>query len=187
MKATGSLVSRLARCWQRLRWSNVLVLVPVLALLCLGVTTQVSAATHRVPSSQRVHLGPLCSGYGCDDRDPYATRCAGQSWDQVWVVLSAPIKNQHGQQIGSTQLWWSETCQTNWARVVAQVPHVFLRSSLDVQWGGYEYNLGTTLSALITPQYYAPVALASARGEIDQTATLWGTGCANQEPPELCM
>src|SRR5579885_3395765 len=83
MKATGSLVSRLTRCWQRTRRGKVLVLIPVLALFCLGVTTQVFAATHRAPAGPQMSLEPLCSGYGCDDRDPYATRCAGQSWDQV--------------------------------------------------------------------------------------------------------
>jgi hypothetical protein len=195
MKKKVSVVARLAGCRQRIRGGTFRqrirggtfrLLVPVLALLCLGVTTQVFAATHRAPAGPQMSLGPLCSGHGCDDRDPYATRCAGQSWDQVWVVLSASIKNQRGQQIGYTQLWWSQTCQTNWARVVALVPPRFIRSSLDVQWGGYEYTLGATQSALITSQYYAPVALASARGEIDQTDTLWGTACANQEPPELC-
>jgi hypothetical protein len=171
------------------RLKKSLLLVTALALLSLvlaGVTVpQAHAAAHTFTSAS-----PLCSGHGCDDRDPYTTHCAGQSWDQVWVVVTSPIKNQYGQQIGYTQLWWSQTCQTNWARIVAQVPHVEIDSQLDIQWTtSWEYarSGNPPVNAIVTAQMYAPVALAGAWGKIWTSNTVGFTGCATQIPPDyLC-
>src|SRR5579885_1147449 len=82
-----------------LRLKKSLLLVPALALLSMVL---VGVAVPQVHAAMQANASasPFCSGHGCDDRDPYATHCAGQSWDQVWVVVTSPIKNQHGQQIG---------------------------------------------------------------------------------------
>lgn len=161
-----------------------LLLVTALALLSL-VLVGVAAPQVHAAALTFTSASPLCSGHGCDDRDPYATHCAGQSWDQVWVVLTSPVKNQHGQQIGYTQLWWSQTCQTNWARTVAQVPHVEIDSQLDIQWTTsweYAWNGKSSVSSIITAQMYAPVALAGAWGRIWTSHSTSFTGCAAQDP-----
>ncbi len=59
-------------------------------------------------------MAPLCSGNGCNGKDPYAMRCNVS----YGVVAVCSIYDNRGNNIGYTQLWWSNTCQTNWARTV---------------------------------------------------------------------
>jgi hypothetical protein len=55
-----------------------------------------------------------CSGKGCDGKNPYSSGCAVN----YGVVAMNYIYDNQGRQVGYTQLWWSNTCQTNWARTV---------------------------------------------------------------------
>jgi hypothetical protein len=87
-------------------------------------------------------------------------------------------------------LWWSQTCQTNRARMTAQVPHADSNPQLDVQWSTdqpYAWSGSASANAVITTQFYAPVALAGAWGKVWASTTAGFTGCATQMPPDfLC-
>lgn len=118
---------------------------------------------------------PTCSGVGCDGTNPYATFCAGQSWDQWRVLASTPVKADDGGSaiIGYVQLWRSTTCATNWARLVIQAPHAW-------SWVTVVLQNGTTTaidpdtsgaSALLSPQLYAPTVQACAHGTVAVFAT----------------
>lgn len=66
-------------------------------------------------------LAPLRTAHAlsavADGTDPYTDGCAGgsASW---YVVKSAYIYDDVSQLVGYAQLWYSATCNTNWARVV---------------------------------------------------------------------
>jgi hypothetical protein len=57
-----------------------------------------------------------CWESACNGSDPYSVGCAGGS-AQWKVLLSAYIRNGSGTIQGYVQLWYSTTCDTNWARV----------------------------------------------------------------------
>lgn len=113
--------------------AGVLLLIP----LVFGFITTAVAASPTTPSKPHqpgtfIHLAtsvqplavdpPNCSGNGCNNQNPYVTFCAGQSWDSWWVVTSSNIYYK-GAYTGYLQLWYSQTCGTNWGRVVPQVPY----------------------------------------------------------------
>lgn len=77
------------------------------------VGTFIHLARGARPSSAAVAY----AGTGYNGTDPYGTMCAGQTWDSWWVVDSVPVILD-GVNYGWTQLWWSQTCGTNWARYV---------------------------------------------------------------------
>jgi hypothetical protein len=122
-----------------------------------------------VPSASQVQFTramqptgePSCFGQGCNFTNPYATECAGQSWDSWWVVLSGYLRDSHGNIGGSVQLWWSATCQTNWTRVVSFHTPFELEALIRLQ-NGY----GNNANASISEQFYAPTTLACSDGAI---------------------
>jgi hypothetical protein len=80
-----------------------------------GVVSPVLAANKR--SSIPPHPAPTCFHHSCDFQNPYQARCAGQWWDSWWEIGYAPVHDPWGRLGGWVELWWSETCQTNWAEV----------------------------------------------------------------------
>ncbi len=134
------------------------------------------ATAVRSPAALPLALDPpTCSGTGCNGQNPYNTYCAGQSWDSWWVVsgayISYPFYTHHA--VGYVQLWWSQTCQTNWARVVAFAPAQPGGAQVILQHGpagtrNWYLNDGSMVSA----QLSAPVALADADGHIDIAGTV---------------
>jgi hypothetical protein len=96
-------------------------LLPALAalLILLGELVSTAApivyASAATPSISHVSNTP-CSGPHCNGSDPYGSGCAGDG-TSYWVVDSVPVVWK-GITYGWTQLWYSGTCGTNWARYV---------------------------------------------------------------------
>jgi hypothetical protein len=164
----------------RVRLLALLLLLPmllvVLTSLLLFAPSSVSAQAITdgpAPSASQVPFTrvmqptgePSCVGQGCNFTNPYATECAGQSWDSWWVVLSGYLRDNHGNIGGYVQLWWSATCQTNWTRIVSYSYPSQTQAVIDLQNGEGESNQART-QIIISDQFYAPSALACSYGAI---------------------
>lgn len=55
-----------------------------------------------------LHAAVLCSGTGCNHRDPYSTGCAASMYTVATAYLNA------GAITGRVELEYSSVCQTNW-------------------------------------------------------------------------
>ena len=138
------------------------------------------SASMPVPLASQVHtqtltrLAPFasCSRGGCNGYDAYATGCAGgnASWR---VVDSVPVYNWSHIRVGGLQLWWSTTCQTNWARFVCTVtasacPFIddleLLQENPPGSQGGYgvQYVRDVFSTDVRTKQQYLPTTRAQA-------------------------
>jgi hypothetical protein len=104
--------------------------IVTLLLLCGGLLSILvnsssahAHATNTATSFAKQTFPSQCLQSSCDHTDPYTSGCAGgkASWR---VVDTAFLKDPtSGAPLGYIQLWWSDTCQTNWARYVCtQVP-----------------------------------------------------------------
>ena len=152
----------------------------VLALvLWAALLPHAFAAGLHAPPVQSLTTGhPSCSGRSCNGQDPYATGCAGQNWDSWKVVTSDPVRdNSTGEQVGWVQLWWSETCQTNWGRVVPLVGFNWAS-----EWTGLSNKQMTPLSNIhpLSPQLYAPVLLACTQTSFQMSNEHLATGASGQ-------
>jgi hypothetical protein len=58
-----------------------------------------------------LHTAVLCSGKGCDHRDPYATGCAASMYTVATAYLNAGLVT------GRVELEYSSVCQTNWDQI----------------------------------------------------------------------
>lgn len=58
-----------------------------------------------------MHAAVLCSGTGCNHRDPYATGCAAS----MYTVATAYLYG--GTKTGRVELEYSSVCQTNWEQI----------------------------------------------------------------------
>ncbi len=111
---------------------------------------------------------PLCSRHGCDGLDPYRSLCAGQSWDSWGIVFSVPIQNSSGHTVGYTQLWFSRTCKTNWARTVSYVSDTNVEATVMTKGGNLSTGACDTSCANMTSyQLYLPTTEACAWGQIE--------------------
>lgn len=119
-------------------------------------------------SSQGAHAallradGATCSGTGCDQKNPYATGCAGGVASYRVLAVAYLIDPRTGYTFGHIQLWWSNTCQTNWARYVCDQPLSScptLAYTLDSADGRQENNYDT---GGVTHQLYLPSTRARA-------------------------
>jgi hypothetical protein len=136
----------------------------VAALFAAAALTVSAAAITAAPA-----LAATCGGHGCDHTDPYATGCAG-SGASYYVVASTPIyKGSTNVQAGYVQLWYSNTCGTNWARIVVYNDGLndiyYVKSGVytaDSRQDVYDQYPGTSW----TNQLYAPTVKAQACGEI---------------------
>lgn len=157
-------------------WSILLAVCMLAALLLLTgpqKTVHAAAATHAL-SATYCTGSPPC---GIDNTDPYQTGCAGgsASWgvlQTVNLVDGNPNDFSSPTTVGYAQLWYSWTCNTNWARVVSTtqygVPNLPPNTSHTLEaWVGIWQNNTAQLPALgynscqsctevITPQFYIP-------------------------------
>lgn len=103
-------------CWRkgRVRLRAVLLIVGVLACVCGIVPGRALAASRHVARLQ----APTCSQEQCNGTNPYATRCAGQGASYRVLDMAYLRDLRTGRTFGYVQLWFSATCQTNWARYV---------------------------------------------------------------------
>lgn len=133
---------------------------------------------HLAETFRPATVHPGCSTTTCNNLSAYQTDCAGQSWDSWWVVTSNSIY-LNGQYEGYAQLWWSQTCQTNWGRIVPQGAYSRLWVDLTLQdctplnrcqCSAYQQNCSEvgeiTPGNWISRQLYAPVANACVDGQI---------------------
>lgn len=106
-----------------------------------------------------------CSGTGCDGENPYTSGCAG-SGASYYVAETTPlIKDSTGvasNSYGYIQLWWSNTCGTNWTRMVINVSgaasaieDLILERYNSAGDGGYVDQFNGAKGAYLTPQVYA--------------------------------
>lgn len=158
------------------RWINVLVGMVIVISFTLW--------------SPKAALAASCSGYGCDGKDPYATGCAGAG-ASYRVIDMRYVYNEYRSIVGYVQLWWSDTCKTNWARAVRTVSygttyythaHIFR----DNNWNRVIDNTDTRYdtwvrgaTAVYTRMVYAPVLLAQACGGLDTDAVYDYQSCTD--------
>jgi hypothetical protein len=106
-----------------------------------------------------------CSGTGCDDTNPYSNGCAGPG-ASYYVAETTPLINSStgvaSNSYGYIQLWWSNTCHTNWTRMVVNVSGAaFGREDVWIDHYNsaydryYKNDLGGAEGAYLTPQIYA--------------------------------
>jgi hypothetical protein len=121
---------------------------------------------HLASDTQPAGFGPTCSGSSCNGKNPYSTNCAGQAWDSWWVAESALVKQDtNSSTAGYVQLWYSSTCQTNWARLVIQTVHAWSWVDVMLTDGSIASASDETgASTLIGPELFAPVLLACVHG-----------------------
>ena len=105
----------------RVRLKHIRLLFFPFSLLLVGLILVVTMSVAPAHAQQRLFPGrnddpvPLCVKNACNGQDPYTQMCAGQSFDSARIVVSAPIQDRGGQgNFGNVELWWSDTCQTNW-------------------------------------------------------------------------
>lgn len=141
---------------------------PARAFVLTALAAAVFIAAFGPTSSQAAHAAPLlaagatCSGTGCDQKNPYATGCAGGGASYRVLAVAYLIDPTTGYTFGHVQLWWSDTCQTNWARYVCDQPPSScpqLSYTLESADGRQENNYGT---GGVTFQLYLPRTKASA-------------------------
>ncbi len=117
-----------------------------------------------------------CSGTGCDGKDPYSSGCAG-SGASYYVAETAPLINAStgvaSNSYGYIQLWWSNTCHTNWARMVVNVSgatlgleDVVLKSPNSAGLYHYPIQFNGSEGTYLTPQIYAAGIPAEAEGSL---------------------
>jgi len=101
---------------------KLLIAVFLIAGLAASQGTALAAPTttsaHTSAASHARALGQnLCYGKTCDNTDPYLMHCNTGSY---YVLAEAPLYSIPGNtasySYGYIQLWWSDTCQTNWIR-----------------------------------------------------------------------
>lgn len=99
-----------------------------------------------------------CYGTNCNNRNAYTTGCAGSG--ASWRVIDMRYINHYatGARLGYVQLWWSDTCQTNWSRVVSTSGPKYLKA--------YIFNNGGERSAIFSnaPQTEAIGTMQNGRG-----------------------
>jgi hypothetical protein len=120
---------------------------------------------------------PACasspSHANCDGAPPGAGCTSGSHY----VVVSNPLIDKSGHSswsYGYVQLWWSDTCQTNWARVVINVTGSWRIQTVVFRFSGsprdvvtdYDGGAGAYQSGMI----YSPDSLACADGDIVTSA-----------------
>ncbi len=169
-------------CW-RIQSLRTRLFVFLTAISFFGVISLASVTPHAFAAVDP----PACVGNACNGLDPYATFCAGQSWDTWSMLKSNPLKDKEGQQIGVVQLWRSTTCSTDWARIVFVSPGAlaYAESAIAIDGLGKHsrFSYDSATRALLSPQYYALHASAAATGLVvihRGNHTKWYAGCAAQ-------
>jgi Protein of unknown function (DUF2690) len=143
---------------------------------CLALSAALTLGCGALVTSATSAFAATCSGTGCDGTDPYGTGCAGTG-ASYWVVETAPlIKDSTGvasDTYGYVQLWWSQTCGTNWTRMVVNASgastgfeDVLLDRNNGVGVSGYTAQDNGSVGAHLTHQVYAGSILAESYGDL---------------------
>lgn len=164
-----------------------LLVVTLLSLLILGSGAFTARQAHAATIHVQMAASPTCSQDGCNGYDPYDTGCAGND-ASYRVVDSVPLYDWSRARVGYLQLWYSDTCRTNWARFTcttytSHCPiffNLYLREEStpgcqcgqDVQWGNSGEN-----TEMHTKQQYLPTVRALA----DIQAECSNVGCIASE------
>ncbi len=82
--------------------------VPALASGCPKTSRHLKPLATRISGQPSLIRAATCSGNGCNGLDPYSTGCAAS----LYTVAVASVGN-----IGSVELEYSATCQTNWEQI----------------------------------------------------------------------
>lgn len=160
----------------------------LLCIACLGVVILWSfpmQAHAQALSPSIVHRPSIamasCSGIRCNGTNPYSTGCAGTG-TSYWVVDSVPVIIG-GRNYGWTQLWYSGTCGTNWARYACSTQcaggYLYLQTCQGNTYYAVQGPLIVFKTAL-SGQIYLPTT--KARAELDVLGGVTGaymvaTGC----------
>ena len=158
----------------------------ILAIVLVGTGCVLVAATPAVYAasapSQTASVALTCSGSHCNGSDPYSTGCAGNS-ASYWVVDSVPVTFK-GVSYGWLQLWWSQTCRTNWARYACSTSCRMLSLTLMIcNADGSQTTVQAPISLHatgITKQQYLPTTRATAYILFQVSGTTYSgtqTGC----------
>jgi hypothetical protein len=121
-------------------------------------------------------LAATCSGTSCDGQDPYSTGCAGPGASYYVVETTSLINDSTGvasNSYGYVQLWWSNTCDTNWTRMVVNVgggtlglEQVSLKSPNSAGDTGCVSYSGGSKGAYVSCQIYAVGIPAKSTGRL---------------------
>lgn len=155
-----------------------LLMLTVLSLVVLDSGIVFPRHASAAPAHFQMAASPACAGDGCDGFDPYATRCAG-SGASYRVVDSVPAEDIFAARVGYLQLWYSDTCGTNWSRYVCTVsasncPTVFDLELIEESSPGCQCGLGIQFVRddgqapnVRTTQQYLPHTRAAANLRVD--------------------
>ena len=150
------------------------VLMTMLFLSSSSVTfaQQTTRSTETVSQHAAVHAAsqanPInCSGTGCDGWDPYSSGCAYAKAHLVQATGSVTTFSG-----GRVELWYSDTCQTNWALTYNRAGTstnlllaYALRQSDSKHVGSTTVNVASN-GIVISPMLYAPSAKVQACGQV---------------------
>jgi hypothetical protein len=151
-----------------------LVLVTLLVLSSSSLTfahqttRSTGAAALQAAVSAASQATPIqCSATSCDGWDPYSSGCAYAKAHLVQAVGSVITFSG-----GRVELWYSDTCQTNWALTYNQTGQFrnfllayALRQSDSKHVGSTVVNV-TSNGIVISPMLYAPSAKIQACGQV---------------------
>ena len=153
------------------------------AVLAAGALTACGLLGIVAPAGAQVHPLVSCSGNGCTDKDPVQTGCSSDGRS----ILSGPV-SYNGTSFGTIELFWSNTCGTNWAELFpasANNPEQLPRSAR--VWRGSDghsesYTYTGSGSPIWTNMVYAANTCAGASGTMDisfasASGTVRQSGC----------
>jgi hypothetical protein len=120
-------------------------LLTMLFIVVTGFTTNAHAVAI---SSVNNHTEPLCSQTRCNGMNPFSSYCNDSL---SYIVRGVPTSD------GIVYLWFSPTCQTNWAETIQTTINTnYLANANITRADGVRYD-GTSYSdKVVTPMVYAP-------------------------------
>ena len=118
-----------------------------------------------------------CSGSSCAGRDANYTGCSSGGY-----VVPGVTNNPLYLGLNKIEMWWSPTCQTNWAIVYSGYDNSFIvgwierghTSTITYQSGGDGFRYGATFRS---PMAYAPTQATRACAKIVHGSDVYGPSC----------
>ena len=146
----------------------------VAAALCTALILGCGTLAASVPAA----FAATCSGTGCDGKNPYSYGCAGPG-ASYYVAETTPLIDAStgvaSNSYGYIQLWWSNTCSTNWTRMVVNVSgatlgleDVVLKNANSAGQTHYQSKFSGAEGTYLTSQIYAAGIPAEAEGSLYQ-------------------
>jgi hypothetical protein len=149
-------------------FAGVIVTLVLMTMLFLSSSPLTSAHQTTRSTAAASQADPInCSGTGCDGWDPYSSGCAYANAHLVQAAGSVITFSG-----GRVELWYSNTCQTNWALTYNQTGAFTglllayaLRQSDSKHVGSTVVNVASN-GIVISPMLYAPSAKVQACGQV---------------------